>query len=136
MAELVLIDADVVVNSVPLSDHVRQVTVSLSREDKDLTAMGAEGKARRAGLADDSFSIEWNQDFDAAEVDQTMFPLLGAAPFPVVVKPTSASPSATNPAYTGQCILVSYNPVDGAVGDELTASTSLPVDGIITRVTA
>ena len=133
MAEIGLVDALVTINSVDLSDHVRQVTVSLSREDKDLTAMGALGKARRAGLADDNFSIEWNQDFAAAEVDATIFPLLGAAPFPVAVQATSAAKSATNPSYEGNCILTSYNPVDGSVGDELTTSTDLPVDGIIVQ---
>ncbi len=134
MAEVVLTDAVVMVNAVDLSDHVRKITVTLTREDKDLTAMGASGKARRAGLGDDSFAIEWNQDFDAAKVNATMFPLLGASPFAVEARATSASKSATNPSYEGNCILTSYNPLDGSVGDELVASTALPVDGIISQV--
>jgi hypothetical protein len=136
MAEIVLTDAVVVVNSVDLSDHVRQVTVSMSVEEKDLTAMGASGKARRAGLRDDSYTLEFNQDFDAAEVDATLFPLLGAAPFPVSVKPTSAATSATNPDYNGNSIITDYNPIDGAVGDELVTSITLPVDGVISRSTS
>ncbi len=136
MAEVVLTDAVVLVNAVDLSDHVRKITVNLNREDKDLTAMGASGKARRAGLGDDSFVVEWNQDFAAAEVDATMFPLLGAVPFAVEARPTSAVKSATNPSYEGNCILTSYNPLDASVGDELVTSTTLPVDGIISRVVA
>ena len=136
MPEVVLTDAVVTINAVDLSDHVRQITVNLTRADKDFTAMGASGKARRAGLADDSFTVEWNQDYAAANVDATMFPLLGAAPFAVTARATSAAKSATNPSYEGSCILTDYNPVDGSVGDELTANTSLPVDGIITRVVA
>ena len=136
MAEVVLTDAVVTINAVDLSDHVRQVAVTLAPEDKDFTAMGASGKARRAGLRDDAFTVEFNQDFAAANVDATFFPLLGAAPFAVTARATSAAKSATNPSYEGSCILTSYNPVDGNVGDELTTSVNLPVDGIITRVTA
>jgi hypothetical protein len=98
--------------------------------------MGAAGKARRAGLGDDSYTIEFNQDFAAAEVDATMFPLLGAAPFAVTARATSAAKSATNPSYEGNAILTDYNPLDGAVGDELVTSITLPVDGIISPVTA
>ncbi len=135
MAEVVLTDAVVMVNAVDLSDHVRQVTVNINSEEKDFTAMGAAGKARRAGLRDDSYEIEWNQDFAAGEVDATFWPLVGAAPFAVEVRATTAAKSATNPSYEGNAILTSYNPIDGAVGDELVTSTSLPVDGVISRIT-
>ena len=132
----VLVDADVLVNAVDLSTRVKSVTVKIAASDEDFTAMGATGKARKAGLRDDSFEIEFNQDFASGSVDATMFPLVGAAPFAVKVRGTSSSVSATNPSYEGNAILTDFNPIDGAVGSPLVVSVSLPVDGIITRVTA
>ena len=134
MATLVLTDASVTVNSVNLSEWIMQTTVNMGVSDEDFTTMGAEGMARKAGLRDDSFEFEVTQDFAAAAIDATVFPLLGAAPFEVTVRATSAAVSATNPSYEGDCILTSYNPIDGSVGSPLTATLSLPVDGVITRV--
>lgn len=136
MASLVLTDAAVTVNAVDLSDHIRQVTVNIAAGDEDFTAMGATGKARKAGLRDDSYEFEFNQDFAAAEVDATLFPLVGAAPFAVTVKPTSAAVSATNPSYNGNGIITAYNPIDGAVGAAMVTSVTIPVDGVITRAVA
>ena len=40
MATFVFTDASVTINSVDLSDHVRSVTLDLSAEEQDDTAMG------------------------------------------------------------------------------------------------
>lgn len=136
MAKYVLKDADVVINGVNLSNRVDEVVVNMSREDVETTAMGASGKQRLAGLGDDSFEVTFLQDHAAANVDATLFPLLGAAPFTVVVKPTSAAVSATNPTFTGSCILTEYTPIQGSVGSRSEATVTLPVDGTITRATA
>lgn len=136
MAKFVLKDASVVVNGVDLSNRVAEVEVNINADEVETTAMGATGKARLAGLRDDSFTLKFRQDFAAANVDATMFPLVGAAPFTVVVKPTSAAVSATNPSYTGSCILTEYQPIAGEVGSVADASVTLPVDGAITRATS
>lgn len=136
MAVVVLTNAVVTINGVTLSDHVRKVTVNINSEEKDFTAMGATGKARRAGLRDDSYTVEFNQDYAGGSVDATLFPLVGAAPFAVTARATTAAKSATNPSYEGNAILTKYNPLDGQVGDELVTEIELPVDGVISRVTA
>ena len=133
MAIFVLKNASVLINSVDLSNRVKKVTVNIKAADEDNTAMGAAGKGRIAGLRDDSISVEFNQDFAAANVDATLFPLVGAAAFPVIVKPVAGAASATNPRYYGNCLLTDYNPIDGAVGNAATTSVSLPVDGYLQR---
>lgn len=136
MAKHMLYDASIVINGVDLSDHVRSVTVNQTREDLDVTAMGATGHQRIAGLGDDSFDVEFWADFAASKVDATLAPLVGAAAFTVVVKPTSAAVSATNPSFTGSCILTEYTPIAGSVGDAHAVSVSLPVSGVISRATS
>ncbi len=133
MAIFVLKNASVLINSVDLSSRVKKVTVNIKAADEDNTAMGATGKGRMAGLRDDSISVEFNQDFASANVDATLFPLVGAAPFAVIVKPVAGAASATNPRYYGNCILTDYNPIDGAVGNAATTSVTLPVDGYLQR---
>lgn len=136
MPVLVFKDASVVINSVDLSDHVREVAINYSAEIIDKTAMGDNSKSKIAGLKDWSVTITFNQDFDAGSVDATLFPLVGAAAFPVVIKPSSAATSATNPAYTGNGLLESYPPLGGQVGALLTTQVTIQGDGDLTRATS
>lgn len=136
MPELVLKDAKVVIDSVDLSAHVRQVTIDYKAEIQDKTAMGDGSRSRIAGLKDWSMSVEFNQDYAAASVDATLFPLVGAAAFSVSVLPVKAEPvSATNPNYNGNAVLESYQPVGGTVGDLAVTSITLSGDGDLIRTT-
>jgi len=136
VAKHMIYDASLVVNSVDLSDHVASVTVTQNRADLDVTAMGATGVQRIAGLGDDSFDVDFWADFAASEVDATLSGLVGAAAFTVVAKYSSAAVSSTNPTFTGSCILTAYTPIAGAPGDAHKVTVSLPVSGVITRATA
>lgn len=136
MATFVYRDARVEINGVVLSDHVRQATVKHGANEVDDTAMGANSQSRLSGLKDWSIEVEFNQDFAAANVDATLFALVGAAPFAIKVRPTTAAISATNPEYQGNCILSDYQPLGGSVGDLATASATFMGDGDLTRATA
>lgn len=136
MAIHVLRDAYVSINAVDLSDHAESVELSWNVGVETVTAMGASGVAKLAGLEDNSFSITWLQDFAASEVDATLAPLIRAASFAFEIRPTSAAVSATNPKFTGNAILSEYQPVAGEAGGAHKVSTSFEVDGVITRATA
>lgn len=135
MATLVLTDARVEINAVVLSDHVAQVTVEYTAEMKDETRMGDTTRRPKPGLKDWSLDVLFHQDFAAALVDATLFPLVGAAAFPIKVRPTSAAISATNPEYQGNAVLESYPPVAGTVGDMLQARCRFRGVGALTRAT-
>lgn len=135
MATLVLTDAFVDIDGTDLSSAVRSVTVNYSAELQDETAMGDDTRVRLGGLKDWSMDIEFNQDFAAASVDATLFPLVGTT-FTVEVRPTSAARSATNPGYTGTGILESYPPLGNSVGDVATASVTIQSAGTLSRATA
>tara|TARA_Y100000034_G_scaffold133229_1_gene198148 strand:- start:191 stop:607 length:417 start_codon:yes stop_codon:yes gene_type:complete len=124
MAVFAYTDASVTINSVDLSDHVTEATIEYSADEVEVTAMGDTAHARIAGLTDSSISVTFNQDYAASEVDATLFSLIGAAAFNVVLKPTSGSVSATNPSFTQSSVLTSYNPQGGSIGDAGSTSAS------------
>jgi hypothetical protein len=102
MARIVLTDAVITINSVDLSDHIASITLSTSEDVIDTSGFSstiAAGRTRVSGLADNSVTLEFHQDFATSSVEQTIYPLLGTTTT-VVVKPTSAVQSATNPSYT------------------------------------
>lgn len=126
-----LVNPQVIINGVDLTDHCYSVTVNGQAADEDTTAMGAAGKDRLPGLKDESFEFEWRQDFAAAKVDQTMQPLYGnGTGVQIEVRATIAARSATNPAYVGAtCYLLGYDPISGTVAQTMNAKTKFVVAG-------
>lgn len=135
MAKLVLKDAYVDINAVPLSDHVRTVTVNYSGDMQETTGMGATGKEKLSGLTDWSVELEFQQDYAAAEVDVTLHPLVGAAAVAIKVRPTSAAVAATNPELQGNVLLETYGQ-GGTVGDVSIATATFQGTGALTRAVA
>ena len=118
MAIVMTNDASLVVNAVDLSDHVREIVITMSAEDLDATAMGAESRAHAVGLRDDRMEVTFLQDYAAGEVDATLAALVSSStPFTIVAKPSSAAVSATNPSYTMSALLFDYTPIDATVGE-------------------
>jgi len=136
MAKFVLTDASVLINSVDLSDHVESVTINYGAETPDQTSMQDITRRRLPGLIDWTIDLTMRSDFAAANVDATLYPLVGAAAFPVAIRPTSAVVSATNPEFQGNCLCGTYNPLAGTVGDTSNSTTTLTGDGTLTRAVA
>jgi hypothetical protein len=86
-------------------------------------------------LKDSSVKIDFNQDFTAAAVEATLYPLIGSTTA-VVLKPNGTAASATNPSYTFNALCVEWMPLDAQVGELASASITWPVDGLITKATA
>ncbi len=136
--KVILKDCYIVVNGTNFSDHISAVTVNLSKDDVETTSFSGGGRERMQGLKDDSFELTLQQDFEAASVDAVFYPLydLGTE-FEVEVRPTSSAVSATNPKYTGDCILMEYSPLDGKVGDLSETKVKIPTQRAgITRATS
>lgn len=124
------------VNSVDLSDHVNEATVTMSADDLDVTGMGQGAKDHLAGLRDDSYEIVFFQDFASGKVDATLSPLQSSTGFLMEVWPDGTVTSSTNPKYSSTVIMLEYTPISGAVGDANQATISFPSRGSITRATA
>jgi hypothetical protein len=127
MAVLALTDASIVINTVNLSDRSNSVTVNYERDSIEVTAFGSAGHSFTGGLQNNSIEIVLMQDYDAAETEATIYPLVGTTTT-VVIKPTSGTVGAANPSYTiTGAFLASHTPVAGAVGE--LAMTTLSFTG-------
>lgn len=127
MAKLVLRDCFIEVNNVPFSSHVSSVEVNLSKDEIDTTNFGGEGRERAHGLKDDSFEVNFQQDFAADMVDDTLYPLWDSEDeFDVVVRPKAGPVAPDNPEYTATCILLEYQPLAGDVGSLSETSVTFP----------
>lgn len=127
MAQLVLTNASITINSVDLSDRANSVELNYEVDSVEVTAFGDTGHKFTGGLQNLSCTIEFMQDFAASEVEATIYPLVGTTTT-VVIKPDSGAVSATNPSYTiSDGFLASHSPVAGAVGE--LAMTSLTFTG-------
>lgn len=135
MAKFVATDYKITVNGTNFSTSLASVELSIESDDVETTAFGGEWRTRVGGLKQASLTLEFHQDFGAASVDATLFPLLNTIAT-VVVTPTSGSVSATNPSYTATCLVNSYQPFASSVGDLATLSVTWPVSGTVTRATA
>jgi len=118
VAKIVLRDCSITVDGVNLSDHAASVTINSEKDLVETTSFGASSKSNLLGLGDATMEIDFHQDFAAASVDATLWPIHQAGSVvPIVVKPTSAAVSATNPSYTMQSILPNFSPLAGSVGE-------------------
>jgi hypothetical protein len=77
MAQLVLTNAEITVNSVALSDRANSVTLTYEIDSVESTTFGSGGHTFVGGLQNITVDIEFMQDFAATEVEATVFPLVG-----------------------------------------------------------
>jgi len=135
MARIVLTNALVTVNAVDLSDYVASVTLNSSIDVVETTAFSSTAaRTRIGGLADNSISLEFHQDYASGEVEATIYPLIGTVTA-VTVKPVNTTTSASNPLYTANALVSEWTPLNGAVGELATASVTWPVSGAIAKTT-
>ena len=135
MAEFMLNDASVTINSVDLSTYVTSVTLSQSADSLETTAMGDSARTFIAGLTNGTIDIDFNADFAASKTEATIYPLVGTTTA-VVVKPASCSVSATNPSYTFNVVVTEWDTLNGSIGELATHSVSWQIAGAITKATS
>jgi hypothetical protein len=139
MARIVLTDAKVTINGVNLSDHIASITLNESADVVETTAFSSTAaKTRVAGLKDNSVTLEFHQDFAANNVEATIngaTSLVGTVTT-IVVQPTSAAVSATNPSYSFSALVSEWQSLSASVGELSTASVTWPISGAITKATS
>jgi hypothetical protein len=134
MARLVLTNASVVFGSTDLSTYISSITLNSTFDIVETTAFGNTAKTRVAGLADNSVTFEFHQDYATSAVEQTIYPLLGTA-VSVVAKPVAGTTTAVNPQYAFSAVVSEWTPLNGSVGELATASVTWPISGAITKTT-
>lgn len=135
MAKFAATDYNITIDGTDFSSSLAAVTLDISVEDLETTPFGSGARTRIGGLQDASVQFDFHQDFAAASIDATLFPLLGTV-VEVVIKPTSSAVGTDNPSYTFDCLVTEYQPFASNVGDLASLSVTWPVSGDITRATA
>ncbi len=139
MAKFVLKTVTLTVNAVDLSSRASSCEINSEKDLVDVTAFGANSKQNILGLGDGTISVDFFQDFAAASVDATLWPIHNNSTEVVITaKATSAAVSATNPLYTMTGVLPNYTPLSGGVGEASTVSVEFTNSGDtgIVRTTA
>ena len=135
MSKFVATDYKIEINGTDFSSSLAAVTLDVSAAEQEVTAFGDTFVQRIAGLKDASISLDFHQDFGAASVDATLWPLLGTNA--TVTVTAAGTVSATAPAYEGVFLVTEYQPYASNVGDLATLSVSWPLaSGSLTRATA
>ncbi len=136
MAKVVITSRYVSLNGSDISSSLAGASLEITVEEIDKTSLGSNGwREVAAGLKSGSVTLNYQQDFGASAVDATLYPLLGTEGT-VVIRPTSGTISATNPAYTAVVLISQYTPISGAVGDLQTFDVTFSTVGAVTRATA
>lgn len=139
MAKFVLKDAEVTVGDTPvdLSEWVNACTLDTNPDLPEANVMGTFFKIRLVGLTDWSISVTFAQDFTSGAVDDTLWPLVNADPFAITImanKTDGVSP--TNPKYSGNVVLGTYQPIAGTIGDTTLVNAVFSSSGALSRATA
>ena len=119
MAKYTADDVYISVNGTVISDHVDSITIKETYGSKDVTGMGAAAHQNVLNKAKTcTIDVELIDDFAASQVYATLKGLVGSSTaFTVIVKPTSATVSATNPQATMLALLPEWNPIDAKYED-------------------
>ena len=136
MPKMVLLAEYLSINANVLNDSTKKAEIAVEVEDKDVTTFASLGwKEVLGGLKSGELGCEFLQDFAATKLDSIMWPLLGTV-VPFEVRADQGAVSASNPKYSGNILIKSWNPLSGSVGDEATVSVTFPTSGAVTRATS
>jgi len=135
MPRLVLTNVAVTFGVTDISSFVTSVTLGSTYDIVETTAFGNTARTRVAGLADNSVSLELNQDYAASSLESVIYPTLGTA-VSMTVKPVAGTTTTANPAYSFSALVSEWTPLNGAVGELATASVTWPISGTITKTTS
>jgi len=135
MANYAFTNALVTVNGVDLSDQVTAVSIEVSSDALETTAMGDTYRDRIGGLKDTTWTITFNNDHAAGEVSATLWSALGTN-VACTVKAVNTTTSATNPLYTQTVFISGFAPIGGSVGDLATVSVTWPGSGTLVQTTS
>ena len=113
-----LSNATVLIGAVDVSDQCRSVTLTVGYDALETTAMGSTGRTFTKGLESVEVTLEMFNSYGTAEVEATLFDVVGDGNTTLTISPSGATESATNPEYTiTNAMLGSFTPVISSVGD-------------------
>jgi len=111
-----LSNAKVLIATIDLSDQCKSATIERTIEALESSAFGSTNRVYTAGMEASTFTGEFMQSYSASETYATLAALIGTS-ITIVVNPTSAANSATNPGFTlTGTYLESVKVIDAQIG--------------------
>jgi len=123
------------INSVDISDHVTSATLSQIFDEVEVTAMGDSSHKFVKGLEASTLTIDFLNDFAAANVLATLQTAYGTTVTAVILPVKGTAVSATNPLYTVSILVNNLTPVNGAVGDVSSSSITFTCNSTVVQTT-
>jgi hypothetical protein len=113
-----LSNPSVTINSVDLSDQCTAATITYTVEALENTAFGSTARSYTGGLQNNSVTVTLYQSYAGSETEASIYNLVGTTTT-IVIKPSSAAVSSTNPSYTlgPGAYLESHTPINASLGE-------------------
>ena len=121
--------------SVDLSDHITSVTLTQNFDELEVTALGDTAHKFAKGLEASTLTVDFLNDFAAANVQATLQSAYGTTVTAVLIPVKGTAVSATNPLYTVSLLINNLTPLNGAVGDISTSSMSFTCNSTVVQTT-
>lgn len=137
MAKYVVAGTTVKLNGSDISSNVARAEIVINAAEVDTTDFGSNGWTEVVGgLKSGSVSLDFHSDFGSGAISSLLSDKVGTIGTVVVIAGNGTAPSATTPAYTATCLINSFTPIAGAVGDLATFSVTFPTTGEVSYATA
>ena len=125
------------VPSIDISTYVSAVTLTQAFDEIEVTAMGDSAHKFAKGLQSATLSIDFFNDWAAAQVMATLGAAIGTTLAVSMITGNGATPltvSATNPTFQFSILVNNLTPVgSGGVGDEAASSLSFTINTVVTQ---
>ena len=107
------------IGAVDLSDQCTAATLTVGFDELETTAFGDTGHKFTKGLQTVEVTMTLFASYDTAEVEATLYDVLGDGNTTVVIAPVNTTtPAATNPIWTiTNAMLSSFTPINATVGE-------------------
>ena len=123
------------INSVDLSDHITSVTLTQNFDELEVTALGDTAHKFAKGLEASTLTLDFLNDFAAANVQATLQSAYGTTVTAVLIPVKGTAVSATNPLYTVSLLINNLTPLNGAVGDISSSSMTFTCNSTVVQTT-
>ena len=133
---IVLLDATLSIANQDVSAWCKKVELSDEYEVKKTTNYRSGGaEENKGGLESFDIAITFNQDYDAAALDDIMWALRrGTVTF--AARAQQSAVTSSNPQYSGKIVISKWVPIAGNVGDVGEVEVTYPGSGPLARATS
>ena len=129
-------DAEILIGASNISLNCNNVTIELGYETGDATVMGDTGRKMVSTLQSVTVTATVFLEYGTSSVEALIYAEVGQGDTTIVVTPSSAAVSVSNPSFTiSNCMIATYSGVSTTVGD-LSTMTLTATAGTWVRATS